>query len=63
MGAGKSMESTDIFTEAEVNASGITQYELGLNEGNTSGIAWMQANPSVRIFFGSRGECLGNYAI
>ena len=34
-----------------MNASGITQYELGLTEGNTSGIAWVQANPGNYQYF------------
>ena len=44
-------EKYGYFSEAEVNASGITQYELGLNEGNTSGIAWIQANPGKYGYF------------
>ena len=40
-----------MYTEAEKNASDATQYAsgraLGVNEGNASGIAYVQANPSI----------------
>jgi uncharacterized repeat protein (TIGR02543 family) len=39
------------FSEAEVNASGASNYAIGLNEGNMSGITWVQANPSLYGYF------------
>jgi hypothetical protein len=35
------------YTEVEKNASDAVQYASGLSDGNTSGIAYVQANPST----------------